>query len=509
MKAVSVVLSAVLLAVFASLPANAALSPMQELGKSIYFDKISSPSNMACASCHAPSTGFTGPIPGVNKNTGVYPGVIPQRFGNRKPPAASYATPAPVFHFDAGEGLFVGGNFWDGRATGEVLGNPAADQALGPFLNPVEQNMPSKEAVLDVIAASQYAWLWEVVWGEPISTATPEDIAMNYDRIGLAIAAFEASEEVNPFSSKFDMFWGNLQAAGMDVTAINMMNWRDYRGYGFNDKELEGLAVFNDESKGKCALCHVLEGMGGLPPMLTDFTFDNLGTPKNPDNPFYDMDEVYLDDGSPINPLGNAWIDPGLGGFLETRPEWAHMAMDNWGKHKVPTLRNVDKRPSEEFVKAYLHNGVFKDLRTVVNFYNTRDVADWPPPEVAINVNTDELGNLGLSKKEEVLIVKFMTTLSDGYVPGKDDKALAEVMFEGPNPFNPSTVIAYTLPTAGDVRMSVYDVRGRLVETLVQQWQNAGTYRVTYVAEGIPSGIYFLRLDSSAGVVTKKMVVVK
>ena len=64
------------------------------------------------------------------------------RFGDRKPPSTAYATFSPVFHFDGTE--FVGGNFWDGRATGERLGNPAADQALGPFLNPVEQNMPSK-----------------------------------------------------------------------------------------------------------------------------------------------------------------------------------------------------------------------------------------------------------------------------------------------------------------------------------------------------------------------------
>jgi cytochrome c peroxidase len=72
---------------------------------------------MACADCHAPSVGFTGPIPGINKKGAVYRGAVPQRFGNRKPPSASYATLAPLFHYDAIEGLFVGGNFWDGRAT--------------------------------------------------------------------------------------------------------------------------------------------------------------------------------------------------------------------------------------------------------------------------------------------------------------------------------------------------------------------------------------------------------
>ena len=132
------------------------------------------------------------------------------------------------------------------------------------------------------------------------------------------------------------------------------------------------------------------------------------------------MDEVFLDDGTPINPDGAAWIDPGLGGFLktleETQPKWAKLAEENMGKHKVPTLRNVAKSPGDGFPKAYLHNGVFKSLKEVVHFYNTRDIEDWPPPEVPENVNTDELGNLGLTDAEEDAIVAFLKTLSDGYV---------------------------------------------------------------------------------------------
>jgi len=148
------------------------LTPMEQLGKFLFFDKISEPNSMSCATCHAPSTGFTGPIAGINAHGAVYRGAVPQRFGNRKPPSASYATFSPIFYYDEEEGLFIGGNFWDGRATGEKLGNPAADQALGPFLNPVEQNNPSKQAVLEKVAAAKYAWLWEEVWGEPLSYAT-------------------------------------------------------------------------------------------------------------------------------------------------------------------------------------------------------------------------------------------------------------------------------------------------------------------------------------------------
>ncbi|HUS74214.1 MAG TPA: cytochrome c peroxidase [Sedimentisphaerales bacterium] len=380
------------------------LTPKELLGKFLFFDKISSPDSMSCATCHAPSEGFTGPIPGINKHGAVYRGAIPKRFGNRKPPSASYATLSPVFHYDGVEGLFVGGNFWDGRATGDHLGNPAADQALGPFLNPVEQNNPSKKAVLEQIIDSPYVYLWKIVWGEQISLENEGDIELNYDRIGLAIAEYEGSHEVNQFSSKYDYFLKGM----VELT----------------QEEAKGLELF--EGKGLCSLCHISEpGPDGEPPLFTDFTYDNLGVPKNPDNPFYDMDKILIA-GEPINPEGANWIDLGLGGFLATLDEsyFTNMGLDkqttvsaNYGKLKVPTLRNVDKRPGNNFPKAYMHNGVFKSLEEVVHFYNTRDVKDWPGPEVAENVNTDELGDLGLTPEEEAAIVAFMKTLSDGYIP--------------------------------------------------------------------------------------------
>ena len=386
------------------------LNPKELLGKSIFFDKISSPDSMSCADCHAPKTGFTGPNPGINKHGAVYRGAVPTRFGNRKPPSAAYATQSPNFYWD-GE-LFVGGNFWDGRATGWSLGNPAADQALGPFLNPVEQNNPSKQAVLEQIASSKYADLWEEVWGVPISLE-PADIDVNYDRIGLAIAAYEASPEVNQFSSKYDAYLaGEVE---------------------LSEQEAWGLELF--EGKAMCSACHLSNTAEQNPPLFTDYTFDNLGVPKNPENPFYDMDQVLLDDKSPINPQGSSWIDKGLGGFLRslaaydswrslpsvtnvtdmTAGELSVHADENDGKHKVPTLRNVAKSFGKSSPKAYMHNGVFKSLKEVVHFYNTRDVEDWPPAEVPQNVNTDELGDLGLTDAEEDAIVAFMETLSDGY----------------------------------------------------------------------------------------------
>ncbi|MDH3903091.1 MAG: hypothetical protein OES90_07700, partial [Xanthomonadales bacterium] len=116
----------------------------------------------------------------------------------------------------------------------------------------------------------------------------------------------------------------------------------------------------------------------------------------------------------------------------ETMPEWQAMAVENMGKQKVPTLRNVGKRLGNGFPKAYAHNGYFKNLKSIVHFYNTRDVKDtclnpfttekdalqldcWPEPEVAVNVNTDELGDLGLTDAEEDAVVAFLNTLSDGF----------------------------------------------------------------------------------------------
>jgi cytochrome c peroxidase len=415
LKFVLVAAASLLLVASVSLVFAQELTPMEQLGKSLFFDNISKPDWVSCATCHAPQVGFTGPVAGINIHGAVYRGAVPQRFGNRKPPSAAYATFSPIFHYDAEEGLFIGGNFWDGRATGETLGNPSAEQALGPFLNPVEQNNPSKQAVLEQVAASKYAYLWEQVWDEPISYANPEDIDKNYDRIGLSIAAYEASREVNQFSSKYDYYL----AGEAELT----------------EQEAAGLELF--EGKAMCSACHPSsEDLPGAPVLFTDFSYDNLGVPKNPENPFYDMDEVYLDDGNPINPLGADWVDPGLGGFLATRPDLAdeEIVEANLGKHKVPTLRNVDKRASSNFPKAFGHNGYFKSLEGIVHFYNTRDVKDpcvnplttekdalkqdcWPAPEVAANVNTDELGDLGLTPQEEAAIVAFLKTLSDGYKP--------------------------------------------------------------------------------------------
>ncbi|OGX85677.1 cytochrome-c peroxidase [Hymenobacter glacialis] len=404
------------------LSAGSSLSPKAQLGKLIFFDDNLSESRLdaifsesgivtlkvqACASCHVPSQGFAGfsdkDLGGIPRGfvagfaEGAVKDVIGGRrtIGGRKAPSAAYATFSPILHLETDpekikakakfklkskkdEPDFIGGMFWDGRATGKRLGSPTAEQALGPFLNPVEQNLHDAKTVLERIKAnSECTELWEKVWGSPISTATKEDIDRNYDRVGFSIAAFEASQEVNKFSSKFDRYLNKQEK----LTSI----------------EADGLALFI--GKADCNRCHNEKGENGNPPLFTDFSYYNIGTPKN-DNTEY----------APSS------IDYGLGGFLQKlgpSDPWYRLAGENMGKVKTPTLRNVAKGADN---KRFMHNGAFKTLEEVVHFYNTRDEpgAGWPAPEVGENVSEESrVGRLRLTSKEEAALVAFMKTLSD------------------------------------------------------------------------------------------------
>ena len=77
--------------------------------------------------------------------------------------------------------------FWDGRATGWTLGDPLAEQAMGPFLNPLEQNMPDNKAVVQKVVDSDYADLFREVWGE--DSLNIEDPDATYEKIARSIAA--------------------------------------------------------------------------------------------------------------------------------------------------------------------------------------------------------------------------------------------------------------------------------------------------------------------------------
>ena len=375
------------------------------LGREIFHDRtLSLRRNQSCASCHDPAWGFSSPSADVNAHGAVVAGSVPTRFGTRKPPSAAYAAHSPVLHLDEADSAWVGGGFWDGRATGRRLGTPAAEQAQLPLVNPAEQALPDEGCAVYRVTRGSYGALATAVMGQRTSAIrfpsgteqlcgregtrlalTAVDRARvrdAYDAIGRALAAFERSDEVSPFSSKYDAF-----VAGRAT---------------LTDEERRGLSLY--EGKGKCAACHPNAGDRAL---FTDFTFDNLGVPANPENPALRGD--------------SAWRDPGLGAVLGDSS--LHGAV------KVPTLRNVNRRGVAGATKAYMHNGAFKSLEQVVHFYNTRDVLPscdwvrhpsvgrncWPAPEVRENVNRDELGNLGLTPREERAIVAFLRTLDDGF----------------------------------------------------------------------------------------------
>ena len=442
---------------FMRLRVSVPLSPIEQLGKDIFFDTtLSNPPGQSCASCHSPSTGFTGPDSAVNLSAGPLPGAVAGRFGFRKPHAVAYSTFSPSGpYFDNGQQLWSGGNFWDGHAPTN------AAQALMPFLGPNEMaNAPVgpypphaggySPLVAQNIATRPYASLFKQVFGAGVFQNNTD--AVVYALVAQAIAAYESSEEVNPFSSKYD---ASVNAVPPSST------------YQFTASEENGRKLFF--GKARCSACHSSAPLDSVSSVtygrevFTMYCYANIGTPSNPANPFYNETDP-TDNPNGFNPLGSAFIDYGLGGNPNPAPGGTVFMTSTPGDipafrgvFKAPSLRNVDMRPSPDFVKSYMHNGVFKSLEDVVHFYNKRNIAVdkagdevsfdlrigppagymplFPPPEVLDNVQnvvglspdgTDQgeanvaengqIGNLGLSASEEADLVNFLKTLTDGFL---------------------------------------------------------------------------------------------
>lgn len=383
-----------MLLVQATLAAAVPLTPKQQLGELLYNDLfLSLNANQACATCHAPP-GFADPANAADPiNLPVSQGSDGISFGGRNAPSAAYASFSPFFYWDAVAGVYTGGQFWDGRA------NTLKDQAMGPFLNPVEMAMPTAADVLKALQTHPFTAIdnpnwpayqagFQTVFGVDLTTLDlTNDVAVDavFAMLAEAIGDFEKSWQVTPFTSKYDA-WLAGQA---QLTA----------------QEEKGMKLFT--GKGKCNLCHLStpqlspDGVNMIPPLFTDFTYDNLGIPKSTN--------VLL--------INNA-IDYGLG----ARPDIAvadpivtadgqTVSASQAGKFKVPTLRNIAN------TAPYGHNGYFATLTDIVNFYNTAAVAGmWPPPEVSMNVNRAELGDLHLTTDQVADLVAFMQTLSDGFM---------------------------------------------------------------------------------------------
>ncbi len=251
---------------------------------------------------------------------------------------------------------------------------------------------PDKKTVVLAVRQSAYADLFKSIFGPDALN----DVDVAYDCISQAIAAYESSPEVNPFTSKFD-YWMAGQAE-------------------FSEAESRGYLLFTDRTMmgAKCVNCHAVSiDEAQTPSLFTNFGHQNLGTPRNPDLPFYSLPR-------PLNPDGVNYVDRGLGNVLRNDDYPEEVAAMEDGKVKIPSLRNC------AVTAPYEHNGVFQTLREVVMFNNTRDVpgAGWGAPEVAENVHRHmppmprTFGQLGLTDSQVDDIVAFLLTLTDGYDAG-------------------------------------------------------------------------------------------
>lgn len=344
-----------------------------ELGAQLFSDKnLSSNGTQSCASCHATDNAFSDP----DKKFPVSEGSVAGSFGARNAPTAKYMSFVPALHQEATpNGLrWVGGLFMDGRV------DSLEAQAHGPFFNVLEMNLSNNADLHAHLSASPTRVAYEAVYGAA-SLADGIDEALLLTRVTDAIASFERSSQLQPFSSKFDA----VLAGRATLSA----------------QEAMGRDVFSRPDKGGCAACHAIgPGPAGAAPLFSNFTYENIGVPRNPDRRFYAADVV----------------DAGLETTLLARGINAGVAANVRGRFRVPGLRNI------ALTAPYMHNGVFADLHTVVEFYNTRDTdtARWSAvgaTEVPATVNNRIIGNLGLNAQEVDAVVAFLQTLSDGYTP--------------------------------------------------------------------------------------------
>lgn len=284
---------------------------LEELGEQLFFDvNFSANRSQACATCHVPDYAFADPRGMASL------GDDGQSLGDRNAPTLTYAALTPGFHRDR-ENAYRGGQFWDGRAS------ELADQAVGPPLNPIEMGLSDAAAVVARIAENPgYEQAFAALFGPD----TLSDPGRGFRAFAEALAAFERTEALSPFDSKYDRF---------------------LRGEVALSKEEElGRLLFFSEQFTNCNQCHQLSRSAIDPrETFTDYRYHDIGVPEN--------GALRAQNG--VTP---GQIDPGL---------FANPAVDDpmaRGKFRTPSLRNV------AVTGPYMHNGVFAELRTVVKFYN-------------------------------------------------------------------------------------------------------------------------------------------
>ncbi len=316
---------------------SASLTDREQLGQLLFEDtNLSEPPGQSCATCHDPGAAFTGndgsSIDAVARGAGA------GELGSRNVPTLMYAMYSPSFDFvfgpleQGGEGYTpTGGLFWDGRAAS------LEEQARGPLLNPREMGNPDVATVVAKVRDADYADQFRAVYGP---TALDDD-ASAFEHIVEAIASFERSDRFRPFSSRFDDF---LRGTATPTEA-----------------ESRGFAIFASEERGNCIGCHFGDTDSPDPEdwMFTDFTYDNIGVPRNeeiPDN----ADPTHYD-------LGLCAQEGLADGSNGVRAPDGFDVDSLCGAFKVPTLRNI------AVTAPYMHNGVFGTLEEAVRFYSSRN----------------------------------------------------------------------------------------------------------------------------------------
>lgn len=357
-----------------TLPANKA--SLEGLGAALFFDEnLSRNRSQSCASCHAPETGFSDPRDnGLPEplNMAVSLGDDGESVGDRNAPPAGYAAFAPDFHRNK-DGFWVGGQFWDGREK-DLEG-----QAGGPPLNPIEMGMPDKASVVArLMENDEYLNGFKLLFGDEIF----EDTNAAYEAMTRAIAAFERTDFFSPFDSKYDRY---------------------LRGETkFTNQEELGRVLFFSPQFTNCNICHQLHKTpGAQKETFSNYQYFNIGVPENKAL-------------RKANGVGVGAIDHGLLANPAVKDKF-------WdGKFKTSTLRNV------AVTGPYMHNGVFRDLRTVVLFYNKYNSRKksaqinpetgkmWALPEVPSTLDVKELTTgPALDDKRVDALVAFLKTLTD------------------------------------------------------------------------------------------------
>lgn len=293
----------------------------EALGKLLFFDKnLSKDRTQSCETCHDTEHAFIDArLDDVtNKIRAVSLGDDRISVGVRNTPTAAYAMFSPDFHTGTRNRLnskqpdyqgVLGGQFLDGREL-DLKG-----QAGQPPLNPVEMNMPDKASVIArVMENSAYIEAFERLYGDNIF----DDKDKAYLKMTMSIASFEKTAEFSPFDSKYDRFL-------KDPTIFSL-------------KEAFGKSLFFSQQFTNCATCHQLRPNGHAKETFSSYEYHNIGVPTV---------RTASSEGTP---------DKGL--FDNTAKE------ADIGKFKVPTLRNI------AVTEPYMHNGVFQNLRTVIEFYD-------------------------------------------------------------------------------------------------------------------------------------------